>query len=612
VIGRLDTAGLAVADKAVGVPAVPWASRYSTQPDFSFRQASACFAIAIAVDLIIGGGALRSAVDGSLLNPDSYMRLVRLQEAAQQHTLVYAVARDASGLGTVLHWSHLLDSLLLLIAAPISLLTSPSNALYWAGVALGPISCGLLGTSLAWLCSPLSDPRWRWTAAAAGATAPPIFAYGIPGVVHHHVLLALAAVMTAGWSGRAIARGARPGWQAGIWAGLGIWLSPETMPFALMAFGAIGIAWLVQPERRENGDALRSSGTGFLLLIACAVAIDPPAAGYFSPEMYRISSIYLVLAIVCCVIGWSASAIGRFSRISKYRAVLGVAIAAAGLAFWLTLFPILLRGPYGIMDAEQAHLFFDNIAEMRPLISASDILTFEVGGIFGLAVSIYFAIRMRSLLGAYVAACACFLLAIAFLHVRFAIYASAFGAASLPVAMTLLSNGRAFSPFFRSFARAACLAALLIVPSATVLIKARHESAQTPAAHPRKECSVKEAVPLLRPYAGRIVLADASQTPELLYRTDVLTVGSLYFNVAAFMRLANAWRSGPSVEIPETVRATRASLILVCPTPERSDLVKDLPPETLLDRLDRNEPPPWLELIANDSPSGYLLYKIRE
>ena len=34
----------------------------------------------------------------------------------------------------------------------------------------------------------------------------------------------------------------------GTWAGLGLWLSPETMPFSLLAFAVLGLAWLLVPR----------------------------------------------------------------------------------------------------------------------------------------------------------------------------------------------------------------------------------------------------------------------------------------------------------------------------------------------------------------------------
>ncbi len=37
------------------------------------------------------------------------------------------------------------------------------------------------------------------------------------------------------------------GFAMGAWAGIGIWLTPESMPFTLMAFAGLWLAWLQQP-----------------------------------------------------------------------------------------------------------------------------------------------------------------------------------------------------------------------------------------------------------------------------------------------------------------------------------------------------------------------------
>ncbi len=71
-----------------------------------------------------------SVLKGSLINPDSYMRLVRLHETLAQHAPAYIVTRDASGAGMLLYWSHLLDSILLLLAAPLMPLMSEQQALH--------------------------------------------------------------------------------------------------------------------------------------------------------------------------------------------------------------------------------------------------------------------------------------------------------------------------------------------------------------------------------------------------------------------------------------------------------------------------------------------------
>lgn len=116
---------------------------------------------------------------------------------------------------------------------------------------------------------------------------------------------------------------------------------------------------------------------------------------------------------------------------------------------------------------------------------------------------------------------------------------------------------------------------------------------------------------LLADHAGQIVMTNPGTSPELLYRTHVLTVGSLYHrNVAAFIRLRAAWCSGPSDIVPAAVRATGASLVLFCPSPARSMLVANLPPDTLLDRLNQGHVPLWLQKLSEDSRSGNILYEV--
>jgi hypothetical protein len=132
------------------------------------------------------------------------------------------------------------------------------------------------------------------------------------------------------------------------------------------------------------------------------------------------------------------------------------------------------------------------------------------------------------------------------------------------------------------------------------------------AEHPAgKSCSVSHLAGMLAPYAGQVVLANVNDTPELLYRTRILTVGSLYHRgMTAFLRLRAAWRSGPSPTEPAAVAATQASLVLFCPFQNRPLLLQGRPHDTLADRLNSGSVPPWLRLVATDATSGNQLYRV--
>lgn len=582
-------------------------SHSPAQGRISPGEALVYFVLAVAVDLVMGSPLLAPVLDGAVLDPDGYMRLVRLQASLAQHAPVHVVARDASGDGNVLPWSHLFDAVILILRAPLRLFLSGEAALRWAGVATGPLSVGLLGAALAWAAAPLTLRGWRWTAPVLAASSFFVLSYGAAGMIHHHIPVAFTIVMTIGWAGRSIAGAPRAGCWMGLWAGLGIWLTPEAMPFVLAAFGGMGLAWL----EGATASGFRQAAVAFLAVIAAAFVLDPPFAGYGAAEIDRISVVYLVLALAVLGVARLLGAIERRGWSATRRGLLGAAAALAGIAVWLALFPAVARGPAGLMTDAEAQAFFSLIAEMRPIVTCGQAWAFLLDGMLGLAAVVALAVAIRSLLWGYVALVAALVLLLGSEHTRFLTYAAVLGAALLPVILTWCERVlHPLSPGLRSLTRAAVLALFLVGPWSTSPLPPAAAAAASAGA-PSPSCSVRDLGYFLAPYRGQVVLSDVNDVPELLYRTDILTVGSFYHrNIAGYMRLYAAWRSGPSPQLPEAVRATRAALLLFCPAADRPGVVADLPPDTLWDRLNRGEVPDWLALIAQNPGSGHRLFRI--
>jgi hypothetical protein len=578
-------------------------------PAFPLRQALVCGGIATLVDVAIGAHWLPSVFHGALFNPDSYMRLARLDDILVAHAPIDVVARDGSGAGTVLYWSHLLDTLLLVLAVPLAPFLGEHEALRWAGVLLGPLSAGLLGMALGWAAAPLSEPRWRWTAALSGALAIPIIGYSLPGVVHHHTLVALAGVMCAGWAGRSGFAGARAGRRLGAWACFGLWLSPEVMPIVLMSLGAVGLGWLLHPDEPRWGSTLATGTTTFAVLVGLTLAVDPPHAGPLASEMDRLSVTWLAMGLLGAAVGLSFRLIDRQAVSPVPRALVGGTIAVIAATIWLAMFPAALRGTGGLVSGADPHAFFAGIAEMLPVRSLPDAIIFLLLGTFGALVAMTLAIRRRSLEFAYVAACVLLLVMAAATHRRFAIYGACAGAIGVPVAITLIGNRlKTRRPIWSTSARLALLLLLLITPFAVLRLAARSSE---PGADIAGACSIQAVARELRPFAGQIVLADVNDTPELLYRTQLQTVGSLYHsNAGAYLRLRDAWRTQQLDRVPPEVTATGASLVLFCRQAARP-MVRDLPPDTLWDRLSRNDPPTWLHEFPLGPQSGFRLFSLR-
>ncbi len=177
----------------------------------------------------------------------------------------------------------------------------------------------------------------------------------------------------------------------GLFAGIGIWLSPEAMPFGLMAFGAVFLSWATRPTPGTAG-ALAASGCVFLAIIAIGVLIDPPRAGRSVAEFDRISVVFLCQAAIVCALCWVPRGLAPLGLSWPLRfSLIGMA-GAAGVALWLSLFPDYLRGLAGLMTPEEVAALFPSNAEWAPLDSPG--LFWAVAGPGTLAVAAAFALAV--------------------------------------------------------------------------------------------------------------------------------------------------------------------------------------------------------------------------
>lgn len=539
------------------------------------------FAIAVAFDLLGDWRGIAHVVQGGLFNPDSYMRLERIEAGLRRGHIGYWIPRG----GFVLHWSHLFDSLLLAASAPLEPLLGWHRALFWVGAASGPVSVGLLAVAVAWAGAPLSERRFRWWAAVAVGMAPAIEGYGRLGVIHHHVLLVLVAVMVAGYAFRAAAGELRCGMAAGAWFAFGLWVSPEIWPFGILALGALGVGWLEGVP--GTGRALAVAGLTASVLVGAILLVDPPPGAVLAFD--HVSVVHLGLALAVAGIGAGLAWIDRVGPAAGRRAALGIAVGASLLGAWVAIFPRAVAGPAGMSTAPGAGLMLAAISEMQPVVRPALVVTFLLGGFFGVAGAGWIGWRRRSWLAAYGAGCGVVVLALGFRYVRFSPYGEALGAAMLPPVLTAMGGEMPW--------RVGLLAVLLLVPRVAPAFDRAPEGIAGGAG-----CALEGVAARLAPDAGRVVLASADLTPELLYRTRVRVVGGLYVrDVAGFLRLRAAWRAAsasgrPAAREPEAVRASGASLVLFC---RRAGGARGLSPD-------------WLRLLWYDRASGFALYRIGE
>jgi hypothetical protein len=306
-----------------------------------------------------------------------------------------------------------------------------------------------------------------------------------------------------------------------------------------------------------------------------------------------------------CVAGLIVVALTCSHLSNASRRWLGIGLTPLPLVVWGVLFPAVLHGPDGLMDAASAQAFFGDIEEMQAIHDFSEATLFLLPGTIAVVYATIRAIRTRSLNWAYGSVIGLACVGLGAWHIRFAIYSACLAAALLPIVLTDLS--RLSPPAVRSVARIAAWFVFVFLSFVPTLA-----TSHPAAAAGGRVCRVSDAVSLLASHAGAIVLSSPNDVPELLYRTKIKTVGSLYHgNVSAYLRLRAAWRSLPSSTEPEAIRETGANFILVCPGAPTPQFVDELKGDTLWDRLGAGKVPPWLEESARGPGGAPVLYSVR-
>jgi hypothetical protein len=542
---------------------------------------------------------------GELLDPDSYMRLVRIRHGSTAGLFTHIVPADNGGNGTIVYWSHLLDFCITALWVPLHALIPSELSLLVAGAITGPLFAAAFAAALVWAPYPLTKPHWRWLWIApvtAVFFSPALMVYGLLGYVHYHLPLVLMSVVAAGWAGRALGGRCDAAFWCGISAAIGIWFSPEALPYVAMSMGAIGLGWCIWPTVMAR--PLKVVAASFASGVALALLVDPPNGGYLSAEPDCLSIVYLVLSVLICGATWLLVYAGR--RIGEIwgRISLCLVTGAALVTVWLLSFPPIIHGLSGLVPAANVTAYFDAISEMQPLRLSLRSVGLLLPGILAVVAVFCLAWRTRSLLWAYLGLCGCAIIVLAQCYFRFLGYAEAAAALMLPVILEFVTSSQMSEQWKRSI-RVSVLAAFLAAP--TMLMLFSGESPDNLMA----KCHVRDIRSALLEVNDAPILTEISDTPEILWRTGARTIGSFYHrSIEAFMLARSAWRSGPSQTVPDAVLATQARYILACDMNGRPSIVGDLPETTLQDRLDRHDVPSWLHEVAQ--AGGYRLYLIEK
>jgi hypothetical protein len=569
--------------------------------------------------------------DHALIDPDSYMRLVRIRELWQTGDWFDTViARANAPYGDALHWTRLFDGFLLLGVFVLKPFLGFEEALYWSGAVASPLLLLLTAVVIGWAGAPLLRRQDRFFAMAFLLLQPAVLVYGMIGRADHHALQLLLFALHLGFVLRLLINplgvGAMIG--AGLTLALGFWVSTEF----LLSFGLLlvvfGVLWL-QNERWAVPASIYC--ITFAVALGGAIAVERPFADWFTISFDRISIVHLTLAILS-VAAWTLLATFArtvWARRPSQRALLALAVGATALGLMYGLFPRFFGGPMVDVDPRLFPLWMDNVGELRPILldnqdNVSRVI-FYIGPAF--LTLPYLAVMTISRIGepesrlyGVLFLASVLLVGLAMQHVRFAPLVELTFAIPLADILSRFRNWagrlvqRPLSDVLRTVISGAMLIGFLVTGS---VVGATPEQNNTLVR--RDRCPLADLSALLNDPAGlgdrrRIIVAMIDHGPELLYHTGHAVIATPYHRNRDGIVDVHRIMTDPEEAVSRGLIDRRgADLLMICPNgPENLTYGEAAEKSSLFSRLLTNNPPRWLVPVSlpEDLAKSVKLYRV--
>jgi len=601
------------------------------------KQAWPTYALLALCLVIVHGLVVRFLVPevlhGSLIDPDSYTRLVRVLELHRgEGWFDRVIDRMNAPYGLEMHWTRPLDILLLAGAWPLSAFLGFEDALYWAGVFVSPALHIATCVALVWAVAPLFAPEQRPLVAIVFLMQPLALNYAYAGRADHHMLLLLTYVIALGFLLRSLERPDEDRWSllGGVAAGFGLWVSVEFLAPLVTLYAPLAAAWMV--VGRRAGRAALFLSTGLLGTITLGVLLEGGPVGLFVAEYDRISIPYLALAAASWAL-WVGVRIlesrGTGPRRTPSRILFLIATGFAALILVLLTFPGLMVGPMSSGDPRFESLLMQQIEELQ---SAFPTDLPEVGGtvakfghaVFAMAFLAWRGLprhgRRSRLLWLPLLLALLLFVPLGLYQIRFGIWATvpiAVGVAGFLTAVVRRLGGRGPG---RALARAAVVAGVLLAPLTLggALLQLWKQPTPPPPRAGEAGCSVPELSSALSTGPGAdtlwTILAHPNIGPELVYRTPHSVVAAGYHqNVDGVLDAHDILAATVDSTARTLVDARRIDLIVVCPQGDWW-FVQGMEDQqaTLFSRLLNDQVPSWLRPLGGPglSESGFLVFAV--
>ncbi len=574
----------------------------------------------VGLEAVTAGGA---GSFGEFVGPDAYMRVARVLECIGGPGCPDGVfPRSNAPFGETLHWSYLLDWIILAGAIPFRIALDLREAVVASAHLVGPL-LGLLALgAVVLLARPLvPEPGVRSVGLLFAFMAVFANAFGLARPDHHGLQGFAFLGATAGGMHLVSAEhpSARVSRVTGAFLGLAFWVSVEAAVALTPLLFVLALLWWARGSP-ELARANREVTLGAAVTLAVGLAVDGPRPDALAVEFDRFSVVHVVFFVLAAFFWVGASRLRLDSR-ARRGGYAAAGALAVGIVMW-GAFPGVERGPLSGMDPVMWTLWLDGIAEYLPLwgrqgsVLHAPTLTLLA---ISLAISGMLAVRSKAARPGWGLLAACFLwfggLAL-FQQVRW----SGYLALLFPVPLAWLlgrvlarSAGIASTPL-RSLARVAAVSGFAVGPLAAGSIAL----AWTDTSDGQAACSAGELARVLDDRPGRegapgIVLAPMFWGPEILFRTRYDVVATPYHRNDEGIRTSHDIMAARDETEARRLLASRGiGWVAICLGEPWSPRVPEGDPEVFAGRLRGGALPTWTRPVAlpGDLAGRYRLLEV--
>ena len=577
------------------------------------RWKSGVLAVWLVVALLMIFARLPGIETLALGDTDDNLRLAQVRDLlAGQNWYDLIQHRLAPPGGANIHWSHLPDLPIAGIVLLLEPLIGSSGAERWA-VALAPLIPFAIGLFSIALVARRTISRIAWPLAllatlCAGILMPMWMPLRID---HHGWQLALLAVAVAGLVDPKRARG---GVTSGIASALSLTIGLEMLVFLALVGAASALFWV--RDREENAriagyGASLGGGAAIGFALFASTANRAPVCDALSPVWLSAVAAAGALLVLLAVL-----------PLRDWRMRLGIGAVAGGVLAigFALLWPDCLGRPEGVSPELQA-LWLDNVQEARSLFQQSWrkallIVALPLSGLAGYALGIAQAWnkpeKLPQLIGLAAISLASF--ALLFWQVRAAPAAQLLaipGAAILGA--YLLPRWRSSSQMLPRVGGSLLAVALMTGLWAVIPLVAFPDQSEENIANTAEtlSCSSEAGFAPIAALPTSTILTPIDLAPRLIVMTGHTGIAGPYHrNGEAILDVFHGFR-GDDARLRETVDRYDVAYVLLCPGMSGEGHYGANDPDSNFARLNRDEPPEWLEPITLPENSPFKLWRVR-